>query len=47
MKALEAGAYDYITKPFKTEEFLGRLRAVLRRAGTSYLSAAKAKIKGS
>lgn len=30
---LEAGADDYITKPFAVEELLARLRAVLRRAG--------------
>jgi two-component system KDP operon response regulator KdpE len=33
VKALDAGADDYITKPFGTEELLARLRAVLRRAG--------------
>ena len=30
--ALDAGADDYITKPFSTQEFLARVRAVLRRA---------------
>jgi len=34
VKALDAGADDYVTKPFKTEEFLARLRALIRRAGT-------------
>jgi two-component system KDP operon response regulator KdpE len=29
--ALDAGADDYLTKPFLMEEFLARLRAVLRR----------------
>lgn len=29
--ALDAGADDYITKPFSTQELLARLRAVLRR----------------
>ena len=29
--ALDAGADDYVTKPFDTEELLARLRAVLRR----------------
>jgi two-component system KDP operon response regulator KdpE len=33
--ALDAGADDYITKPFGGEELLARLRAVLRRATPS------------
>ena len=28
---LDAGADDYITKPFSTQELLARIRAVLRR----------------
>ena len=29
--ALDAGADDYVTKPFDSEELLARIRAVLRR----------------
>ena len=29
--ALDAGADDYVTKPFGVDELLARLRAVLRR----------------
>ncbi|MFZ1881089.1 MAG: response regulator [Gaiellaceae bacterium] len=32
--ALDAGADDYVTKPFAIGELLARLRAALRRAGT-------------
>ena len=31
VEALDAGADDYITKPFKTSELLARIRAALRR----------------
>ncbi len=31
--ALDAGADDYVTKPFGVDEFLARLRAAMRRAG--------------
>jgi two-component system KDP operon response regulator KdpE len=31
--ALDAGADDYVTKPFNVDELLARLRAVLRRSG--------------
>jgi two-component system phosphate regulon response regulator PhoB len=31
IKGLDAGADDYITKPFSTQELLARIRAVLRR----------------
>ena len=32
IRALDAGADDYVTKPFATGELLARMRAVLRRA---------------
>ncbi len=45
VKALDAGADDYVTKPFKAEEFLARMRAVMRRVGTGELSSTEAKIE--
>ena len=33
VQGLDAGADDYITKPFSTQELLARIRAVLRRRG--------------
>jgi two-component system KDP operon response regulator KdpE len=33
VQALEAGADDYVTKPFRLRELIARLRAVLRRTG--------------
>ena len=34
VQALEAGADDYVTKPFEARELVARLNAALRRAGT-------------
>jgi two-component system KDP operon response regulator KdpE len=35
VRALDAGADDYVTKPFGTDELLARLRAVLRRSASA------------
>jgi two-component system, OmpR family, KDP operon response regulator KdpE len=35
VEALDAGADDYVTKPFSVNELLARVRATLRRASTS------------
>ena len=35
VRALDAGADDYVTKPFGTEELLARIRAALRRVNGS------------
>jgi two-component system KDP operon response regulator KdpE len=40
VRALDAGADDYVTKPFGSEELLARLRAALRRAQTTLKPAA-------
>lgn len=34
VKGLDTGADDYLTKPFSFEEFLARVRALVRRRGT-------------
>lgn len=36
VQGLEAGADDYVTKPFSTSELIARVRAVLRRAAFWY-----------
>ena len=41
VEALDAGADDYVTKPFGSEELLARLRAVLRRRTDDAESAVK------
>ena len=33
--ALDAGADDYVTKPFGVDELLARMRAAVRRVGTT------------
>ena len=33
VRALDAGADDYVTKPFGPDELIARLNAALRRAG--------------
>ena len=38
VSGLDAGADDYITKPFSTQELLARIRAVLRRRAPESLS---------
>jgi two-component system KDP operon response regulator KdpE len=42
--ALDAGADDYVTKPFDTEELLARLRAVLRRVTSPSTSPAVTRV---
>jgi two-component system, OmpR family, phosphate regulon response regulator PhoB len=42
ISGLEAGADDYITKPFSTNEMLARVRAVLRRRAPETLDSAVA-----
>lgn len=46
VQALDAGADDYVTKPFRIEEFLARMRALLRRAMVIDPNAHKITIEG-
>ena len=36
VKGLDAGADDYLTKPFAIDELLARIRALLRRGSTAF-----------
>ncbi len=37
VRGLDSGADDYVTKPFKLQELLSRIRALLRRSGASVI----------
>jgi two-component system KDP operon response regulator KdpE len=44
--ALDAGADDYVTKPFGTKELLARMRAVLRRTTADEMKASVLRFEG-
>jgi two-component system KDP operon response regulator KdpE len=46
VEALDLGADDYLTKPFGIEEFLARVRALLRRRGAAAVRAARFQVDG-
>lgn len=45
VKALDAGADDYVTKPFGMDELLARIRAALRRASMENADATSARLE--
>jgi two-component system KDP operon response regulator KdpE len=44
VEALDAGADDFVTKPFSTPELLARIRAVLRRIPAAHPGASRIKV---
>jgi two-component system KDP operon response regulator KdpE len=46
VSALDRGADDYLTKPFRSEEFLARLRALMRRTKTEDANEPSVKVGG-
>ncbi len=46
VEALDNGANDYVTKPFGIQEFLARVRALLRQVGSGQAPAAPVSIGG-